>query len=219
MRVGVFGRGDVGRRLAGAFQERGHAVMIGTRDPTDGELQRWLAGEGAGVQAGSLAQTAEFGELLVLAVLGNAAEDAIAQAGPERFSGKVVIDATNPLDFSQGTPPRLSISGHDSLGEHVQRAIPDAKVVKAFNTIGNPYFTDPSFADGRPTMFIAGDDSGAKAAVSDLLESFGWPPAVDVGGIDASRELESLCILWVRIGFQRGAFDHGFRLLVGERRD
>jgi predicted dinucleotide-binding enzyme len=215
MNVGVLGRGEVGRRLAAAFRERGHDVMIGTREPDDDGLQSWLSGAGAGVRAGSLAETAEFGELMVLAVLGNAAEDAIAQAGPEQFAGKVVIDATNPLDFSQGPPPRLSITGHDSLGEHVQRAIPDARVVKAFNTIGNPYFTDPDFPEGKATMFIAGNDEGAKATVGKLLESFGWPPAVDVGGIEASRELESLCILWVKIGLRRGAWDHGFKLLVG----
>jgi 8-hydroxy-5-deazaflavin:NADPH oxidoreductase len=215
MNIGVLGRGLVGQRLAAAFAQRGHQVMIGTRDPANDELQSWLAGDGAGVKAGSLAGTAEFGELVVLAVLGNAAQDAIAQAGPEQFAGKLVIDATNPLDFSQGMPPRLSITGHDSLGERIQRAVPDAKVVKAFNTIGNQYFTDPNFAGGQATMFIAGDDEVAKATVAELLESFGWPPAVDVGGIDASRELESLCILWVRLGLIRGAWDHGFKLLKG----
>jgi 8-hydroxy-5-deazaflavin:NADPH oxidoreductase len=215
MNVGVLGRGVVGQRLAAAFNERGHDVMIGTRDPTSEELQSWLGGEGAGVHAGTLADVAAFGELLVIAVLGNAAQDAIAQAGPERFAGKVVIDATNPLDFSQGPPPRLSISGNDSLGEHIQRAIPDAKVVKAFNTIGNMYFANPNFADGQATMFIAGDDEGAKATVGEILESFGWPPPVDIGGIEGSRELEAMCILWVKIGFRRGAWDHGFKLLVG----
>jgi 8-hydroxy-5-deazaflavin:NADPH oxidoreductase len=215
MRVGVLGRGEVGRRLAVAFAQRGHEVMIGTRDPDTQDLQDWLSGEGSGIKAGSMADTAQFGELIVLAVLGNAAEDAIAQAGPERFAGKVVIDAMNPLDFSQGPPPRLSICGNDSLGEHVQRTIPDAKVVKAFNTIGNPYFADPSFSEGKPTMFIAGNDDGAKAKVGEIIESFGWPPAVDAGGIDASRELEAMCILWVRLGLLRGSWDHGFKLLAG----
>jgi 8-hydroxy-5-deazaflavin:NADPH oxidoreductase len=216
MNVGVLGRGAVGRRLVGAFRDRGHNVMIGSRDPANAELQSWLAGDGAGVQAGTHAETADFGELLVLAVLGNAAEEAIAEAGPENFADKVVIDAMNPLDFSQeGAPPRLSITGYDSLGERVQRAIPDARVVKAFNIVGNPYMANPHLSEGQPTMLIAGDDDGAKATVSEVLESFGWPPAVDVGKIDASRELESLCILWVRIGLQRGAWDHAFKLLAG----
>jgi predicted dinucleotide-binding enzyme len=214
-RVGVLGSGDVGRRLAAGFQQHGDDVMIGSRDPDKAELSEWLETDGVGIRAGTFAQSAEHGEMLVLAVLGMAAEEAIADAGSERFTGKVVIDAMNPLDFSQGMPPRLGITGHDSLGERVQRALPDAKVVKAFNIIGNPYFVDPSFSEGQPTMLIAGDDDGAKRAVAEVLERFGWPPAVDVGGIDASRELESLCILWVRIGAQRGAFDHGFKLLTG----
>ncbi|HLJ02218.1 MAG TPA: NAD(P)-binding domain-containing protein, partial [Solirubrobacteraceae bacterium] len=151
-RVGVLGTGEVGRRLAAGFLSRGHSVMIGSRDPGKPELSEWLAGDGAGIEAGTFAQAAAHGELLVLAVLGDAADEAIAAAGPENFSGKVVIDAMNPLDFSGGFPPKLSISGEDSLGERVQRALPAARVVKAFNTIGNPYFVDPSFSDGEPTM-------------------------------------------------------------------
>lgn len=214
-RVGVLGRGAVGRRLAGAFRDRGDEVMIGSRDPQNEEIRDWLGSEGHGIEAGTLAQTAAFGELVVLAVLGTAAEEALAQAGSEHFSGKLVIDTMNALDFSAGMPPRLAITGYDSLGERVQRALPDAMVVKAFNIVGNPYMADPQFTEGRPTMLIAGDDDGAKATVGEILERFGWPPPVDAGGIDASRELEALCILWVRIGQQRGAFDHAFKLLVG----
>jgi predicted dinucleotide-binding enzyme len=214
-RVGVLGTGEVGRRLAAGFRSRGHDVVIGSRDPGKPELRDWLSGDGVGIEAGTFAQAAEHGELLVLAVLGDAAEEAIADAGPENFSGKVVIDAMNPLDFSGGFPPKLSIAGEDSLGEHVQRTLPDAKVVKAFNTIGNPYFVDPKFSDGEPTMLIAGEDEGAKRTVSDLLADFGWADTVDIGGIDGSRELEAICIAWVKIGGRRGAWDHGFKLLVG----
>ena len=121
----------------------------------------------------------------------------------------------NPLDFSGGFPPRLLITGGDSLGERVQRALPDAKVVKAFNTIGNPYFVDPRFSEGQPTMLIAGDDEGAKRTVGDVLADFGWSDVVDIGGIEGSRELEAICIAWVKIGGARGAWDHGFKLLVG----
>jgi predicted dinucleotide-binding enzyme len=135
--------------------------------------------------------------------------------GPENFSGKIVIDAMNPLDVSAGFPPKLSISGDDSLGERVQRRLPDAKVVKAFNTIGNPYFVDPHFPDGEPTMLIAGDDEDGKRGVRDVLTAFGWSDTVDIGGIEGSRELEAICIAWVKIGGVRGAFDHGFKLLVG----
>jgi 8-hydroxy-5-deazaflavin:NADPH oxidoreductase len=148
-------------------------------------------------------------------VLGNAAQEAIADAGTDNFSSKVVIDAMNPLDFSGGFPPKLSITGEDSLGERVQRALPDAKVVKAFNTIGNPYFVDPNFSDGEPTMMIAGDDESAKRTVGDVLADFGWSDTVDIGGIEGSRELEAICIAWVKIGGARGSWDHGFKLLVG----
>ena len=174
--------------------------MIGSRDPDKAELRNWLTGEGAGIQADTFDQTAAYGDLLVLAVLGTAAEQAIGEAGPGNFSGKVVIDATNPLDFSGGFPPKLAISGEDSLGECVQRALPDAKVVKAFNTIGNRYFVDPSFPEGKPTMLIAGDDEATKRTVGDVLADFGWPDPVDIGGIEGSRELEAICIAWVKIG-------------------
>lgn len=214
-RVGVLGTGEVGRRLAAGFHSRGHDVMIGSRDPNKPDLGEWLSGEGAGVQAGTFAQTAAHGELLVLAVLGDAAEPAIAAAGVDSFGGKVVIDAMNPLDFSGGFPPKLSISGEDSLGERIQRRLPQARVVKAFNTIGNPYFVDPEFSQGKPTMLIAGDDEAAKRTVADLLADFGWPDTVDIGGIAGSRELEAICIVWVKIGGARGAWDHGFKLLVG----
>lgn len=214
-RIGVLGSGEVGRRLAEGFRSRGHEVMIGSRDPGKAELREWLSGDGAGIEAGTFAQTAAHGELLALAVLGNAAEQAIADAGPDNFNGKVVIDAMNPLDFSGGFPPKLSIAGEDSLGERIQRALPDAKVVKAFNTIGNPYFVDPRFSEGQPTMLIAGDDEGAKRTVTDVLSDFGWSDTVDIGGIEGSRELEAICIAWVKIGGARGAWDHGFKLLVG----
>jgi predicted dinucleotide-binding enzyme len=214
-RVGVLGSGEVGRRLAAGFCGRGHDVMIGSRDPGKLELREWLSGDGAGVKAGTFAQVAAHGDLLVLAVLGNAAEEAIADAGREHFNGKVVIDTMNPLDFSGGFPPKLSIAGEDSLGERVQRALPDARVVKAFNTIGNPYFVDPSFGEGQPTMLIAGDDEDAKRTVGDVLADFGWSDPVDIGGIEGARELEAFCIAWVKIGGARGAWDHGFKLLVG----
>jgi hypothetical protein len=214
-RVGVLGTGEVGRRLAEGFCGCGHEVMIGARDPSKPELREWVSGVGAGIEAATFTDAAAHGELLVLAVLGDAAEEVIADAGPSNFSGKVVIDVMNPLDFSGGFPPKLSIAGEDSLGERVQRSLPDAKVVKAFNTIGNTYFVQPRFSEGQPTMLIAGDDEAAKGTVADVLADFGWSDPVDIGGIEGSRELEAICIAWVKIGGARGAWDHGFKLLVG----
>ena len=214
-RVGVLGTGEVGRRLAAGFRGRGHEVTIGSLDPETPERREWLSREGAGVRAGTFSEAAAAGAIVVLAVLGEAAEQVLEDAGQESFADKVVIDATNPLDFSKGFPPKLSISGEDSLGERVQRKLPEAKVVKAFNIIGNPYFVDPSFSEGQPTMLIAGDDAEAKRTVSDALADFGWSDIVDIGGIEGSRELEAICIAWVKIGGARGAWDHGFKLLVG----
>ena len=187
--------------------------MIGSRDPGNAELQEWLSTGGAGVTAGTMAETADFGELLVLALLGTAAEQALTDTGPQRFAGKVVIDAMNPLDFSDGPPPKLAISGEDSLGELVQRTIPEAKVVKAFNTIGSPLMIEPRLSEGTPKMFIAGDDAGAKATVAEVLASFGWPEPVDIGGISGARELEAVCILWVKVGFARGTWGHAVTLM------
>lgn len=196
-RVGVLGSGDVGKRLAAGFASRGHDVLIGSRDP--GKLRGWLATEGAGITAGTFAEAAAHGELLVLAVRGTAVESAIALAGADNLAGKVVIDTTNPYDFSQGFPPGLAWGHTDSGGERVQRAAPRARVVKCFNVIGNPYFVDPKFETGQPTMFIAGNDPEAKRVVADVLDDFGWPPPADCGGIEAARLLEPMSVLWLRL--------------------
>lgn len=214
--VGVLGSGDVGRSLAKGFRRGGHDVMIGTRGVPSPGLSEWLAGDGTGVSAGTFEETAAHGDLLALALLGDIAEDVLKGVGPDAFSGKVIIDAMNPLDFSAGFPPKLSVSGEDSLGERVQRAVPDGRVVKALNTIGHQHFVDPRFAEGVPTMLIAGNDASAKAVAADVLADFGWPDSVDIGGIEGSRELEALCIAWLKIAAARGgSFDHGFKLLAG----
>src|SRR4051794_37084596 len=175
-RVGILGSGVVGQALALGFADRGHDVMMGSRGPAKPDLEAWLRGHEA-VRFGSFADAAAHGELLVLAVGGAAGGGGSGQGGEGRFGGKGVIDATNPLDFSHGFPPGLAWGHTDSGGEHVQRAAPDAKVVKAFNTIGNAYFVAPEFAGGaKPTMFIAGDDAEAKATVDRILTAFGWPP-------------------------------------------
>jgi len=211
-RVGVIGSGAVGRALAGGFAAHGHEVTIGTREPEENdELQAWAA-QHDGVAIGHFAAAAEAGEIVVLATRGTAVEEAIATAGRERFAGKVVIDATNPLAPDPVTGgPGLAIGHTDSGGETVQRALPDAQVVKAFNTVNSGFMIDPALPGGPHPMFIAGNDEDAKRTVSELLADVGWA-AFDVGGIERSRELESLVILWVAVGQRRGAWDHAFTI-------
>jgi predicted dinucleotide-binding enzyme len=215
-RVGVIGSGAVGRALAAGFAMHGHEVTIGTRQPEENdELQAWAA-QHDNVAIGSFAAAAEAGEIVVLATRGTAVEDAIATAGPQHFAGKVVIDATNPLAPDPATGgPGLAVGHSDSGGETVQRTIPEAHVVKCFNTVNNSLMVDPGLAGGRQPMFIAGNDAAAKATVAELLDDFGWN-AFDVGGIEQSRQLESLVLLWVAVGRRRGAYDHAFTFVTPE---
>ena len=209
MRVGVLGSGDVGKSLARGFAKLGHEVTIGSRSP---EKLNDFARETAGVSAGTFEETARFGDLLALATLGTATEEAIRLAGPSNFDGKVVIDATNPLDFSGGMPPKLFVGHTDSLGERVQRWAPGARVVKAFNTVGNAYFVNPDFPGGPPDMFIAGNDADAKKIVSQICKHWGWG-VIDIGGIDGSRHLEPMCVVWVLHGALSGSWSHAFKML------
>ncbi|MEA2572006.1 MAG: 8-hydroxy-5-deazaflavin:NADPH oxidoreductase [Acidobacteriota bacterium] len=207
--VGILGSGDVGKSLARGFAGLGHDVKIGSRTPE--KLNDFVAEMGGRVSAGTFAETAKFGDLIALATHGVATEEAIGLAGTENFNGKVVIDATNPLDFSTGKP-QLSVGHTDSLGEQVQRLIPSARVVKAFNTVGNAYFVNPDFPNGPPDMFICGNDDDAKKIVSQICEHFGWG-VVDLGGIEGSRQLEPMCMVWVLYGIRNGSWNHAFKLL------
>ncbi|HZV76673.1 MAG TPA: NAD(P)-binding domain-containing protein [Candidatus Babeliales bacterium] len=209
MKIGILGSGDVAKSLARGFLSRRHEVMLGTRDAA--KLAPWQKEQHAGAQVGSFAQTAAFGEIVALATLGTATISAIEQAGPQNFAGKVVIDTTNPLNFG-GKTIQLAIGFDDSLGERVQRALPKARVVKAFNTVGNQYFVDPQFDGGPPTMFIAGNDDAAKTEIIEILQSFGWESA-DLGGIESSRYLEPMCMAWLAYGARSGTWHHAFKLL------
>ena len=210
MSVGILGSGDVGKSLARGFLGLGQKVTIGSRSPE--KLSEFVAGAGEGATAGTFEEAAKFGDLLVLATLGSAAEEAIQLAGADNFRGKVLIDATNPLDFSGGMPPKLFVGHTDSLGERVQRWAPESRVVKAFNTVGNAYFVNPQFPGGPPDMFIAGNDAEAKKIVSRICTDFGWG-VIDLGGLEMSRCLEPMCIVWVAHCASRGKWDAAFKML------
>jgi len=211
-RIGILGTGDVGRSLATGFAKHGHEVKVGSREPGSEKVTAMLAKVGHGATAGTFAETAKFGEVVVLATLWSGTESAIRLANPKHLAGKVVIDATNPLVFTPNAPPALALGHNDSGGEQVQRWLPEARVVKAFNTVGFAHMVNPSFPGGPPDMFIAGNDADAKAVVTTILKEFGWP-TVDLGGIEGARLLEPMCILWVLYGIRTNSWDHAFKLL------
>lgn len=212
MKIGVLGTGDVGRALGRGFVTLSHDVKMGARDAANEKARAWARETGLRASTGTFAEAAAFGDLVVLATLGVANENVLRAAGPATFRAKVVIDATNPLDFSAGMPPKLAITGDDSAGERVQRLLPEAHVVKAFNTVGNPLMFKPSLPGGPPDMFICGDDDKAKQQVAGLLRDFGWG-VVDLGGISASRYLEAMCMVWVLHGARTNTWNHAFKLL------
>jgi predicted dinucleotide-binding enzyme len=211
MRIGILGSGDVGRALGTAFAACGHEVKVGSREGSQPNVKEWVSKAGAHASGGTFTEAARFGEVIVLATLWSGTENALRLAGHEHFASKVVIDATNPLDFTT-TPPRLAVGWTDSAGEQVQRWLTTARVVKAFNIIGHAHMFRPEFPGGPPDMFIAGNDAAAKHTVSQILNEFGWG-AIDLGGIDASRYLEPLAMVWITHGFRSKSWNHAFKLL------
>lgn len=213
-KIGILGTGDVGRVLGAGFIGAGHEALIGSREPKSDKLQEWVKKtEGKG-KTGSFSDAAKFGDVVLLACLGTAVEEVIKLAGgADAFAGKVIIDATNPLKFAPGVPPSLFVGGDDSLGERIQRWLPKAKVVKAFNTIGNAHMVKPSFPGGDPDFLYAGNDKDAKAVVHGIATDLGWKSFADLGDITASRALEEMCIAWVRHGIMSGGWNHAFKIL------
>lgn len=209
MKIGILGSGDVAQSLGRGFAKHGHDVMLGTRSLE--KLEPWRKSVKSGkVRVGTFAQAAAHGEVVILALHGAGTIDALRHVGAAAFEGKVVLDATNPLDFENGT---LFVGTNDSLGEQVQRALPSAKVVKCFNTVSHIKMIDPKFAEGVPPMLIAGDDADAKKQTESLLRGVGWPGVLDVGGIDGARWLEALVPLWVRAGQAMGTWGHAFKVV------
>jgi NADPH-dependent F420 reductase len=211
MKIGILGTGDVGKALGRGFIMLGHEVKMGSREATNEKALAWAQEMGPKASAGTFADAAAFGEVVVVATLGAATESVLRSAGPEKFRGKVVIDTTNPLDFSSGMP-KLTVPDGGSAGAQVQRLLPDAHVVKAFNTVGNAHMFRPDFPGGPPDMFICGNDEEAKKKVTEILTDFGWG-TVDVGGIEASHYLEAMCLVWVLYAMRNKTWNHAFKLL------
>lgn len=208
--IGILGSGIVAKTLGSGFLKYGYNVMLGTRDKN--KLTEWQ--QKSGGKIGSFSETVQFGELIVLAVKGTVAQAALKEAGVQHLKNKTIIDATNPI---ADAPPVNGVLTYftkmdESLMEQLQKMVPDAHFVKAFNSVGNAYMVDPDFKDGKPTMFICGNSIEAKAQVTDILTKFGWETE-DMGSVESARPIESLCVLWCARGFLSNQWGHAFKLL------
>jgi 8-hydroxy-5-deazaflavin:NADPH oxidoreductase len=212
MQIGIVGSGGVGQALGKGFADLGHDVKLGTRDVNQEKVKAWLAKTGPLVSAGSFSDAAAFGEIIVLATSWAGTESALKLAEKRNLTGKVIIDVTNPLKVAPGGPPTLALGHTDSGGEQVQRWAADAHVVKAFNIIGNPFMVNPQFPGGPPDMFICGNNANAKQKVTEILTAFGWS-SIDLGGIESSRYLEPLAMVWITYGFRTNSWSHAIKLL------
>jgi predicted dinucleotide-binding enzyme len=213
MKIGIIGSGAVGQSLAIGFLNENHEVMLSSRSASKPELAQWQEANPSG-KTGSFSDAAEFGDLLVLATGGEVAKKALEMAGKDNLRDKVIIDVTNPIDK---LPPengvlRFFTEINNSLMEQLQQFVPEAKFVKAFNSVGNTLMYKPDLAKDVPTMFICGNDDAAKKTVKDILTSFGWETE-DMGKVEAARAIEPLCILWCIPGFLRNEWSHAFKLL------
>jgi predicted dinucleotide-binding enzyme len=201
MRIGVLGTGTVGRTIGTKLVELGHDVVMGSRSAESEPLREWLQDVGDAARGGTFADAGAAAELVFNCTAGTASLDALTAAGVDNLAGKVLVDVANPLDFSRGMPPTLSVCNDDSLGEQIQKAFPDARVVKALNTVNARVMVEPGRVAGDHNLFVCGNDGKAKSEVKGLLESIGWPPGsvIDLGDISAARGTEMYLPLWLRL--------------------
>ena len=211
-KVGIIGSGQVGQVLADGFLKHGYSVKIGSRDVS--KLSDWKAKAGGNGSIGTFSDAARFGEIVVLAVAGNGAEEAVRQAGPENLRNKTVIDVTNPISKEAPVNGVLKFftSLDESLMEKLQLLVPDAHFVKAFSSVGNALMVNPNLPGGPPSMFICGNNDEAKKEVGAVLKQFGWETE-DSGKVEAARAIEPLCILWCIPGFLKNDWMHAFKVL------
>lgn len=211
-KIGIVGSGAVGQALANGFLKHGYDVTIGTND--SGKRQELKSKTGDKARVGSFEETAKFGDIVVVAVKGSAAEAAVRAAGIANLTGKTIIDTNNPI---ADAPPvngvlQFFTSPNESLMERLQKLAPEARFVKAFSCVGHAVMVNPDFKGGKPTMFICGNDEGAKREVGEILDRFGFEVA-DMGMVEAARAIEPLSILWCIPGFRRNSWTHAFKLL------
>jgi predicted dinucleotide-binding enzyme len=216
MRFGVLGTGMVGRTIAGRLVAIGHEAKMGSREAGNEKALAWVAEAGEGASEGSFADAASFGEVVVNATAGAHSLEALEAAGAENLEGKVLIDIANALDAST-RPPTLTVSNTDSLGEQIQRRFPDARVVKALNTMNAAVMAAPDSLGETTNVFVCGDDGGAKAQVMELLETFGWLSGdiIDLGDITAARGAEMYLALWLRLMGALGTAQFNIRVVKG----
>ena len=214
MKIGVLGTGMVGQTIGSKLASLGHDVKLGAREAGNDKARQWAQGAGAHASAGTFADAAKHGEVVFNCTLGAASLDALTAAGAVNLAGKLLIDISNPLDFSKGMPPTLFTGNDDSLGERIQRAFPDTKVVKALNTINCQLMVDPArLAGGDHDAFISGNDSAAKGRVIEILRGwFGWKSVVDLGDITTARGTESYLPLWIRLWGALGTADFNIKI-------
>jgi len=200
MKFGVLGSGMVGSAIAGKLVSRGHEVRMGSRTAANEKAAAWVSSAGKGASQGTFADAAAFGEIVFNCTSGAGSVDAVRAAEAQNLRGKVLVDVANPLDFSKGMPPTLFVSNDDSLAERIQAARPEAKVVKALNTINANVMVNPGRVPGETDVFVCGNDAGAKAQVIRILkEEFGWKTVIDLGDLTAARGTESYLHLWLRL--------------------
>lgn len=199
MRIGVLGTGAVGKAIGTKLVQLEHDVTMGSRTADNQQAAEWAAAAGEQAAQGTFADAAASGELLFNCTAGMASLEALRAAGEENLSGKILVDVSNALDFSEGVPPILGVCNIDSVGEQIQRFFPETRVVKTLNTVNNQVMVDPSRVPGEHHMFVCGNDDAAKDEVRKLLESFGWQRFIDLGDISAARGMEMYVTLWVRL--------------------
>jgi predicted dinucleotide-binding enzyme len=213
MKIGILGTGMVGEALGTRFVQLGYQVKMGSRSASNESATKWAAKNGVNASTGTFADAAAFGEISFLCLKGEVEMDVVRSVGPGPFDSKIVVDVSNPLDFSRGMPPSLSICNTNSLGEEVQKALPSAKVVKALNIVNCDIMVDPGKAGEQPTMMTCGNDIAAKSRVYGLLTELGWKDIIDLGDITKARGSEMLLPLWLNLMQTLGHAHFGFKVV------